>query len=171
MNSVKCDLRIIALILSGLHLVLVNAGEITESEHRTKAATEKLPTLVCYRCNNMVDGDDCSYLKDNSSLFHANCSDNARICQVKRISMTSINKTGDVIGKPTLWMLQRNCTATCDPGCVIIGERTKLYSCTTCCEESLCNSGSSADSVVAKRRFELDLLCFYIFNLILMMKT
>ncbi|KAK4883298.1 hypothetical protein RN001_006617 [Aquatica leii] len=116
------------------------AGEITDSEHRTKAATEKLPTLVCYRCNTMTD-DKCLDLHDNSTTFHANCSDDTRICQVKRISLTTITSTGDMSGKAKLWMLQRDCTGTCDPGCIIIGERTKLYSCTTCCEESYCNYG------------------------------
>lgn len=54
--------------------------------------------------------------------------------------------TEDVTGKPKLWLLQRNCTKSCEPGCIVVGERTKLYSCTTCCETSLCNSGSGSES-------------------------
>ncbi|KAF5303503.1 hypothetical protein FQR65_LT08202 [Abscondita terminalis] len=118
------------------------AGEITDSEHRTKAATEKLPALVCYRCSTMND-EKCLDLHENSTSLHANCTDDSRICQVKRISLTTITKTGDMTGKPKLWLLERDCSGTCDPGCIIIGERTKLYSCTTCCEESYCNYGLS----------------------------
>lgn len=53
--------------------------------------------------------------------------------------------TEDVTGKPKLWLLQRNCTKSCEPGCIVVGERTKLYSCTTCCETSLCNYGSGSE--------------------------
>lgn len=146
------------------------AGELTDSEHRTKAATEKLPTLVCYRCNTMTDNEKCLDLHDNSTSFHANCSDDSRICQVKRISMTTITKTGEVTGNPKLWMLQRNCTGTCDPGCIIIGERTKLYSCTTCCEESYCNHGNSASSFHSEH-FQLLLYHLYTIFLMLIVKS
>lgn len=52
--------------------------------------------------------------------------------------------TEDITGKPKLWLLQRNCTKTCEPGCIVIGERTKLHSCTTCCENSFCNVGNGS---------------------------
>ncbi|KAF2904518.1 hypothetical protein ILUMI_01659 [Ignelater luminosus] len=152
-------------------LIAAYAGEITDSEHRTKAATEKLPALVCYRCDTMADGEKCAELKENSTSFLSNCSDENRICQVKRISVTTINKTGEV-GNQKLWMLQRNCVGTCEPGCIIIGERTKLNSCTTCCEKSSCNYGNSGDSYFYKRRLQLlDLIYFYFFGFIFLMKT
>lgn len=59
--------------------------------------------------------------------------------------------TEDVTGKPKLWLLQRNCSKSCEPGCIVIGERTKLYSCTTCCETSYCNSGSGSESWIENR--------------------
>ncbi|KAF5280236.1 hypothetical protein FQA39_LY18096 [Lamprigera yunnana] len=96
-----------------------------------------------------MDHDEkCLDLHDNSTAFHANCSDDARICQVKRISLTTLTKTGDTTGKPKLWILKRDCIGTCDPGCIIIGERTKLYSCTTCCEQSYCNYGNNASQIM-----------------------
>lgn len=65
--------------------------------------------------------------------------------QVKRISVSTSTK--DTVGKPKLWLLQRNCSENCEPGCIIIGERTKLHSCITCCENSFCNSGSGAEKI------------------------
>lgn len=53
--------------------------------------------------------------------------------------------TEEVTGKPRLWLLQRNCSELCEPGCIVIGERTKLHSCITCCDEqNFCNAGSGA---------------------------
>lgn len=66
--------------------------------------------------------------------------------QVKRISVST--STEDTTGKPKLWLLQRDCSENCEPGCIIIGERTKLHSCITCCENSFCNSGSGAEAII-----------------------
>lgn len=61
------------------------SGEITDSEHRTKAAIDRVADLWCYRCDTMVDGEKCMDLSDNSSLFHNKCTDQQRICQVSNI--------------------------------------------------------------------------------------
>lgn len=37
--------------------------------------------------------------------------------------------------------MERKCTSNCESGCIIIGERTKLFACTSCCNTSYCNSG------------------------------
>ena len=60
--------------------------------------------------------------------------------QVKRYSYSIIN--GNTTSPPVkrLWSLQRNCTNKCEPGCIVIGERTKLYACTVCCGTYLCNT-------------------------------
>ena len=41
--------------------------------------------------------------------------------QVKRFSYTE-NATSPL----ALWYIERNCSAKCDPGCLILGERTKV---------------------------------------------
>lgn len=64
------------------------------------------------------------------------------ILQVKRYSFTT--STENSTTPPKMWAIERNCTKHCEPGCIVIGERTKLYACTSCCTTSLCNYGSGA---------------------------
>ncbi|GJQ87238.1 hypothetical protein Trydic_g8467 [Trypoxylus dichotomus] len=110
------------------------------AEHRTKEASLRPSDLYCFRCDTMVDGERCQDLRDNTTSFTVKCSNEQRTCKVKSISMSA--STEDITGKPKLWLLQRNCSKSCEPGCIVIGERTKLHSCTTCCEKSLCNIGN-----------------------------
>ncbi|XP_076250721.1 uncharacterized protein LOC143190363 [Rhynchophorus ferrugineus] len=114
-----------------------------ETQHRTKAASEKQHDLWCYRCDSMVDGEKCLDLAGNHSHLHYKCHKEQKKCQVRRISMST--STEEITGKPKLWLLQRNCSETCESGCIVIGERTKLHSCITCCDEhNFCNAGSPA---------------------------
>ncbi|XP_019875506.1 uncharacterized protein LOC109603450 [Aethina tumida] len=114
-----------------------------ETQHRTKAATEKQHDLWCYKCDNFNDGDRCLDLQGNHTSMHTKCTKEQKKCQVRRISMST--STDEIMGKPKLWLLQRNCSETCEPGCIVIGERTKLHSCITCCDEhNYCNAGSGA---------------------------
>lgn len=50
-----------------------------------------------------------------------------------------------------MWAIERNCTNKCEPGCIVIGERTKLYACTACCEKSYCNTGKGTANDLGKR--------------------
>ncbi|KAJ8911664.1 hypothetical protein NQ315_014023 [Exocentrus adspersus] len=121
----------------------IDAGE---TQHRTKAASEKQHDLWCYRCDTMVDGDRCLDLIGNFSHMHAKCTKEQKKCQVRRISMST--STDEITGKPKLWLLQRNCSEVCEPGCIVIGERTKLHSCITCCDEhNYCNADSGSYKV------------------------
>lgn len=84
------------------------------------------------------------------------------LLQVRRISVST--STDEITGKPKLWLLMRECADACEPGCIAIGERTKLHSCITCCDESnYCNYGSGA----AKHRFILKFpLSFVLFSIV-----
>lgn len=64
------------------------------------------------------------------------------LLQTKSFSYTT--STENTTSAPRLFSLERNCTSKCEPGCIIIGERTKLYACTECCESNLCNTGNGA---------------------------
>ncbi|KAF9800468.1 hypothetical protein SFRURICE_013020 [Spodoptera frugiperda] len=64
---------------------------------------------------------------------------------VKRFSFTTSTENSTTL--PKMWALERNCTKHCEPGCIVIGERTKLYACTSCCTTSLCNYGSGAEEM------------------------
>ncbi|XP_060523805.1 uncharacterized protein LOC132700472 [Cylas formicarius] len=131
----------------------------SETQHRTKAASEKQHDLWCYRCDSMVDGDRCLNMTGNHTNMHTKCGKDQKKCQVRRISMST--STEEVTGRPMLWMLQRNCSETCESGCIIIGERTKLHSCITCCDEhNFCNAGNGALNL--RGRVETSLLLFVV---------
>ncbi|XP_045467331.1 uncharacterized protein LOC123675833 [Harmonia axyridis] len=131
------------IILIYLMFLPTNSSEI---QYRTKWASEKHHDLWCYRCDTMVDGESCLDLHGNHTWMNMKCSKDQKKCQVRRISMST--STDEITGKPHLWLLQRNCSESCEPGCIVIGERTKLHSCITCCDEhNFCNSGSSAQSI------------------------
>lgn len=83
--------------------------------------------------------------------------------QVKRFSYTT--STENSTSSPKTWSLERNCTNKCEPGCIVIGERTKLYACTACCETNLCNNGTgTANDLTIK---EIDLLLALLLQAIL----
>lgn len=97
------------------------------------------PRLSCHMCESFIDDDECVHLAPNSSTFSTPCKDNQISCTVKRYTFT-INATS----APQLWSVSRNCSSECEPGCLIIGERTKLRVCTSCCDQPDCNRGNRA---------------------------
>ncbi|GBP09936.1 hypothetical protein EVAR_92473_1 [Eumeta japonica] len=120
------------------------ADLLRDSVHVTSAAARPPNELWCYRCFADDATDACATdLKhnNNSALIHK-CTNDRRLCMVKRFSYTT--STENSTSNLRMWALERNCTKHCEPGCIIIGERTKLYACTSCCETSLCNHGSAA---------------------------
>jgi hypothetical protein len=70
------------------------------------------------------------------------------LLQVKRYSYTTSNESAT--SGQQLWSLERNCSGKCEDGCIVIGERIKIYACQACCETPLCNisNGSSGRSAV-----------------------
>ncbi|KZC12333.1 hypothetical protein WN55_04184 [Dufourea novaeangliae] len=88
----------------------------------------------------MDDGERCSNLTGNYSAFEHKCTGDKRTCMVKRFSYTT--STENSTSSPQTWSIERDCTSKCDPGCIVIGERTKLHACTDCCEQSFCNVGT-----------------------------
>lgn len=106
---------------------------------KTPQAAEKANDLSCYVCDSMDVGDRCIDVTMNGTSFIHKCHDDRRTCMVKRYSYSTTTENSTYPTK-RLWSLQRNCTNKCEPGCIVIGERTKLYACTVCCENSLCNT-------------------------------
>ena len=126
--------------------------------------------LTCFNCNSLFDKNCQNVTKPNnsSSKLYSKCKGDKRTClvsikllskstyrqnsivtvinsnlaQVKKYSysMSSENSTTKV----KMWSLERNCTNKCQEGCIVIGERTKLYACTTCCNTNYCNVGNNA---------------------------
>ncbi|KAG7307884.1 hypothetical protein JYU34_006496 [Plutella xylostella] len=135
------------LILLSLTL-LAPDGEcdlLRDSVHVTSAAARPTNELWCYKCL-AEDTDDrgCADLRHNNSALIHKCHNDRRVCmvKVKRFSYTTSTENSTTALK--MWALERNCTKHCEPGCIVIGERTKLYACTSCCTSSLCNYGSRA---------------------------
>ncbi|XP_014599449.1 PREDICTED: uncharacterized protein LOC106784435 isoform X1 [Polistes canadensis] len=152
---VACFLIIVSIVLSD--------GQLMTKEHRTNAASERPNNLWCYQCDSMEDGDLCSDLPYNHSSFIHKCKDDKRICMVKRFSYTT--STENSTSSPHVWSLERNCTSKCEPGCIVIGERTKLYACTACCDKSLCNTGTGTANDLTMK--EINFLLALILQIVL----
>ncbi|XP_033324517.1 uncharacterized protein LOC117219455 isoform X1 [Megalopta genalis] len=122
--------------------IAVANGQFLSTEHKTPQASERVNDLWCYQCDTMEDGERCSNLTGNYSAFEHKCTGDKRTCMVKRLSYTF--STENSTSSPLTWSTDRNCTSKCEPGCTVIGVRTKLYTCTACCEQSFCNVGTGA---------------------------
>ncbi|XP_017791519.1 PREDICTED: uncharacterized protein LOC108573567 [Habropoda laboriosa] len=133
-------------------LIIAN-GQLLTKKHRTHAASKRENDLWCYQCDTMEDGDRCSNITGNYSAFQHKCTGDKRTCMVKRFSYTT--STENSTSSPQTWSVERNCTIKCEPGCIVIGERTKLSVCTTCCETSFCNIGTGAANDFTMKRIDL----------------
>ncbi|KAL1377344.1 hypothetical protein pipiens_004191 [Culex pipiens pipiens] len=137
---------ILAIVLIGF----LEAGcsqYLTNTVHKTPAAAEKPNDLFCYSCNATEDGDACADLSGNNATYAKKCFADEFICMVKQFSYTTHANNAN-LSEPKLWSLERKCINTCEPGCIVIGERTKLFACTSCCQESLCNVGRAGSRSV-----------------------
>lgn len=117
------------------------------SVHKTKEAQDTKPELFCFACDMMVDAaENCVNINKTRQLnLTKKCETDQSFCVVKRFSYTMSDKNSTSDKK--LWSLQRDCTDRCESGCIIIGERVKLYACSSCCHSNYCNtsSGSAGD--------------------------
>ncbi|XP_037040578.1 uncharacterized protein LOC119077475 [Bradysia coprophila] len=153
-------------------LTLINSvypQSLTNTVHKTQAAAEKHNDMWCYSCHSMEDGDICiDNITANYSSFMKKCKDEEFICMVKKFSYTT--STENSTSSPKMWSLERKCSAHCENGCIVIGERTKLYACTSCCNTSYCNSGKGKGvKTIAKLLPYISVFCvqFLMFILIL----
>ncbi|XP_034250232.1 uncharacterized protein LOC117650742 [Thrips palmi] len=143
--SGRHDKCILLTLIAVLHcLAIPPVVCIQQKEHRTAAAAERANDLRCFVCESMdpLYGHSCVHAPATLKQFEKRCRDDARICMTKRFSYTT--STENTTSEPRLFSLERNCTSKCEPGCIIIGERTKLYACTECCETNQCNTGNGA---------------------------
>ncbi|XP_046819453.1 uncharacterized protein LOC124424441 [Vespa crabro] len=110
---------------------LGNSSPSTGLEHQTHAAFERSNDFWCYQCNNSIEGESCFNVSSNASSIIKKCSEDEKICMVIQYPYY-----------PEIFSVERMCTSTCNPGCYEIGEVTKAYACITCCDKSLCNTGT-----------------------------
>ncbi|XP_014370945.2 uncharacterized protein LOC106720712 [Papilio machaon] len=138
-------MRCVLLLLVSIFLPGLQGDLLRDSVHVTSAAARPNNELWCYKCLAEVPEDKCADLRHNNSALIHKCQNDRRMCMVKRFSFTTSTENSTTALK--MWALERNCTKHCEPGCIVIGERTKLYACTSCCTTSLCNYGSGADGI------------------------
>lgn len=123
--------------------ITAECQSLINTVHKTQAAAEKHNDMWCYTCHTMESGDMCvENITANYSSFMKKCRDEEFTCMVQRFSYTT--STENSTSSPKMWSLERKCTAHCESGCIVIGERTKLYACTSCCKTPFCNTGRSA---------------------------
>jgi hypothetical protein len=114
------------------------------SLHKTKEAQETKPELYCFSCDMMSDSENCVNINRTRQLnLTKKCEVDQNFCVVKRFSYTMSDKNSTSDKK--LWSLQRDCTDKCENGCIVIGERVKLYACSSCCANNLCNISSGSN--------------------------
>lgn len=69
------------------------------------------------------------------------CFDDENFCSI--VSVVRIEFVNDnLISK--FWAMERNCSKSCNTGCMLIGERVRLRVCSQCCRTPNCNMGSGA---------------------------
>ncbi|XP_060876180.1 uncharacterized protein LOC132949347 [Metopolophium dirhodum] len=126
-------------------IVLAQCVDWSGKIYQTNAALEKENLMFCYECNTMVNGKSCSDFtdKDEYLRFSTKCTGDRKTCMVKRYSYTTSNES--TTSGQQLWSLERNCSGKCEDGCIVIGERIKIYACQACCESPLCNVSNGSD--------------------------
>lgn len=126
-----------------LLVLAVKSQLLTNTVHKTQAAAEKMNDMWCYTCHSMENGDLCvENITANYSSFMKKCKDDELTCMVQKFSYTT--STENATSSPRMWSLERKCASNCESGCIVIGERTKLYACTSCCRTSYCNTGKGS---------------------------
>lgn len=122
-------------------LVYCTAGLDNYQILQTPQAKEKPNDLWCYHCDTMENKacENITTITNHSSL-HRKCLDEELSCMVQRFSYTW--STENITSGFKIWSIQRKCSKKCESSCIVIGERVKLYACTSCCNTSLCNTGN-----------------------------
>lgn len=127
-------------LLNLFSLVFNCLGIENYGTYLTAKAKEKPNDLWCYNCDTMEQGAICGNLSTNHSSLIKKCLEEELMCMVQRFSYTY--STENMTSGLKMWSLQRKCSKTCEPSCIVIGERVKLFACTSCCNASLCNTGN-----------------------------
>lgn len=120
---------------------LTDINEIVlNKQHKTPKALDHGNHLHCYNCNTMEHGDSCiNHNNQSFRRFEYKCTGEFKICVTQWYSYTT--STENSTSAVNLWLLKRNCAKKCEPGCIVMGERTKIYACTQCCATNFCNVG------------------------------
>ncbi|KAG0710307.1 hypothetical protein GWK47_023084 [Chionoecetes opilio] len=97
--------------------------------------------LTCWSCSANTHGQDCYDLDLENKTLAKTCSPEEPFCTVNRIWY--VVEAG---AEPRNFSVNRTCALACTPSCVVIGDRTKIHSCASCCTTSYCNIVNSASA-------------------------
>lgn len=145
---------------------LADTQSLTNTIHKTQAAAERPNDMWCYACHSMEFGGMCvENITSNYSSFMKKCKDDEFTCMVQKFSYTT--STENATSSQKLWSLERKCASNCESGCIVIGERTKLYACTSCCKTPYCNTdrGAAKLSTTPKNPIETILISIFIMTI------
>lgn len=146
---------------------------LTNTVHKTQAAAERPSDMWCYTCHSMEYGDQCvENITANFSSFLKKCKDDEFTCMVQKFSYTT--STENATSSPKMWSLERKCVANCEAGCIVIGERTKLYACTSCCTKPYCNidkGGAAKLSTNPKNAVETLLITIFVLTVVKLLSS
>lgn len=106
--------------------------------------------MYCYSCHSMREfGDMCiDNITANFSSFMKKCKEDELTCMVQKFSYTT--STENSTSSARMWSLERRCSSNCEAGCIVIGERTKLYACTSCCKTPYCNTDKGRAALTSR---------------------
>ncbi|XP_064104490.1 uncharacterized protein LOC135214290 [Macrobrachium nipponense] len=118
---------------------------LSPSPSSSEDGSSSASSLVCWSCSSSSHGNPCTNIDPtNSTTVDAKvCEPDEKFCWVKRIWYVVETKRGE---ETVVFSVNRNCSAECSPTCIVIGDRTKIHSCTSCCTESHCNTDNSSSS-------------------------
>ncbi|KAK3892013.1 hypothetical protein Pcinc_004138 [Petrolisthes cinctipes] len=143
MGYQHCLGRFILVVIAGLTGVAgSNGGKLSVAAAVVAGGSQE--PLGCWICSSQIQGNGC-YNPLNQTSFITNATRNCTLDEV----FCTVNRTWYVVegGDEEIdFSVNRDCARECFPHCIVIGDRTKIYSCMSCCTESFCNTGSSAAS-------------------------
>ncbi|CAG2168326.1 unnamed protein product [Oppiella nova] len=120
-------------VSNGGHLEVVSAGNLSCYTCST------IDDIRCKVINETYYYSNYKYSTYNTRLYGSECGPGETYCAVQRldakINLSSVDYK--------FWAIQRKCVQHCQDGCFVLGERTKLSLCTTCCTTNYCNVGNT----------------------------
>lgn len=89
-------------------------------------------------------GNHQQFLKRQDEVARRECAADEPYCMVR--SVVRFEFVGDDI-QSKFWMLERNCSRSCNNDCMLIGDRHRLRLCNSCCATPDCNLGSGVSGL------------------------
>ncbi|XP_053213441.1 uncharacterized protein LOC128396837 [Panonychus citri] len=120
-----------------MYLSFINGAWCLESSMVIATNRPTMVNLSCYSCSSLEDPYCLNVSNTTQEYLSRECQSKEKSCSVTRIEYEKSDHTGTIF-----WALERKCSSSCIQGCIILGERTRLHYCSSCCSDDLCNTNS-----------------------------